>query len=89
MIPCWPQKAAIGNKTNESTGVRFTVAEFDRLVTRIAKDARRRKSLIASDYYPSIKNTGGHTRELPLADSALLEAISRYLDERMAHTISF
>ena len=75
--------AALGNKTNERTSVRFTVAEFDRLVTQIAKDARRRKSIEASDYYPAIKKTGGQTRELPMADSALLEAISRYLDERM------
>ena len=75
--------AAIGNKTNERTSVRFTVAEFDRLVKQIAKDARRRKTLTAADYYPPIKKSGGLTRELPLADSALLEAISRYLDERM------
>jgi len=76
--------AAIGNKTNERTSVRFTVAEFDRLVKQIAKDARRKKKLDATDYHPAIKKSGGHTRELPLADSALLEAISRYLDERMA-----
>ena len=37
--------AAIGNKTNERTSVRFTVAEFDRLVKQIAKDARRKKKL--------------------------------------------
>ena len=36
--------AAIGNKTNERTSVRFTVAEFDRLVKQIAKDARRKKN---------------------------------------------
>jgi len=76
--------AAIGNKVNERTSVRFTVAEFDRLVKQIAKDARRKKRLVATDYYPVIKKSAGQTRELPLADSALLEAISRYLDERMA-----
>ena len=64
--------------------MRFTVAEFDRSVKQIAKDARRKKKLEASDYYPEIKKSGGQTRELPLADSALLEAISRYLNERMA-----
>jgi len=74
---------AIGNRTNERTSVRFTVAEFDRLVKQIARDARRRKTLTAADYYPAVKKSGGQTRELPLADSALLEAISRYLDERM------
>ena len=75
--------AAIGNKTNERTSVRFTVAEFVRLVKQIAKDARRRKSLTAADYYRPIKKSGGLTREPPLADSALLAAISRYLDELM------
>ena len=44
--------AAIGNKVNERTSVRFTVAEFDRLVAKIAKDARRKKKLDATDYYP-------------------------------------
>jgi len=65
--------AAIGNKIYERTSVRFSVAEFDRLVKRIAKDARRKKSLDATDYYPAMKKSGGQTRELPLADSALLE----------------
>ncbi len=54
---------AIGNKTNERTSVRFIVVEFDRLVAQIAKDARRRKSLTAADYYPPIKKSGGQTRE--------------------------
>ena len=45
---------------------------------------RASRTLTAADYYPPIKKSGGLTRELPLADSALLEAISRYLDERMA-----
>ncbi len=76
--------AVIGNRTNARTSVRFTVAEFDRLVAQIAKDARRRKTLTAANYYPPIKKSRGLTRELPLADSALLEAISRVLDERMA-----
>ncbi len=76
--------AAIGNRSNARTSVRITVAEFDRLVAQIAKDARRRKTLTAADYYPPIKKSGGQTRELPLTDFALLEAISRVLDERMA-----
>ena len=36
--------AAIGNKINERTSVRSTVAEFDRLVAQIAKDARLKTS---------------------------------------------
>ena len=75
--------AAIGNKTNEPTSVRFTVAEFDRLVAQIAKDASCTKTLDATDYYTVIKKPGGQTRELPLVDSALLEAIARHLDERI------
>ena len=43
-----------------------------------------RKLLTAADYYPHFKMAGGQTRELRLADSALLEAIIRYLDEHMA-----
>jgi len=66
----YPAKNALIIQTNERTSVRFTVAEFDRLIKQIAKDARRRKTLTASDYYPNIKKSGGQTRELPLADSA-------------------
>ena len=36
--------AAIGNKTNERTSVRFTVAEFDRLVKQLPKMPSVRKS---------------------------------------------
>ena len=77
--------AANGNKENARTSVRFTVAEFDRLVARIGRDARAGKSLDATDYYPEQKKPGGHTRELPLTDTGLLDAISRYLDVRMTH----
>ncbi len=44
--------AAISNRTNERTSVRFTVVEFNRLIAQIAKDARRLKTLTAADYYP-------------------------------------
>ena len=60
-------------------------AEFDRLVAKIGRDARNGKTLRAADYYPEQKKPGGQTRELPLTDSTLLEAISRYLDVRMAN----
>lgn len=76
--------AAVGNKTNERTSVRFTVAEFDRIVKKIARDAKSNKAVDSTDYYPALKKSGGQTRELPLADSALLDAITRYLDVRMA-----
>ena len=48
--------AAIGKRTNERTSVRFTVAEFDHLVKQIAKEARRRKTLTATHYYPPSRN---------------------------------
>lgn len=76
--------SAIGNKSTDRTSVRFTIAEFDRLIAQVAKDAAQNKSVSPADYYPPLKKSGGLTRELPLEDSALLEAIARYLDERMA-----
>lgn len=76
--------AANGNKKNDRTSVRFTIAEFDRLVAKIGRDVRAGKSLDASEYYPELKKPGGLTRELPLADSSLVAAVSRYLDVRMA-----
>ncbi len=51
---------------------------------KIGRDSRAGKSLEASEYYPEQKKPGGLTRELPIADSSLIDAITRYLAIRMA-----
>ena len=65
------------------TSVRFSVDEFDRIVRLVEKATKAGKSIDPSDYYPEIKQKSGKTRQLPLADSALLASISQYLDARI------
>ena len=71
------------------TSVRFPVAEFDRLVRRIARAARAGHEIDPADYYPPVKAAGGRTRELPLTDPALREALERYLDVRATKPPTF
>lgn len=65
------------------TSVRFDINEFDKLVDSIARDAKIGKKIIASNYYPAVKKRAGKTRELPITDSDLINALADYLDERM------
>ena len=71
-----------GDRAPVRTSVRFTVAEFDKVVKRIARAARAGHAIDPSDYYPPMKAPGGRTRELPLSDPGLLRALDRYLAER-------
>ena len=81
--------SARGDKDSVRTSVRFPVAEFDKLVQRIARAARAGHTIDPADYYPPIKPTGGLTRELPLGDSGLVDALMRYLDERVLNPATF
>ncbi len=71
-------------RDTKRTSVRFTIAEFDRLVQRIAKAGQTGQPVVPTDYYPALKKSGGKTRELPLADDSLVAAIGRYLNVRSA-----
>lgn len=70
-------------KEPQRTSVRFTIAEFDRLVDRIASDAAAGKEIDPRNYYPELKASKGKSRELPLVDSSLIAALKRYLDLRI------
>lgn len=48
------------------TSVRFDIGEFDKLVTRIVRDAKKDKEVLASDYSPTVRKRDGKTRELPI-----------------------
>ncbi len=64
--------------------MRFTIAEFDRLINRIAKAAKTGQPIVPADYHPELKRSGAKMRELPLADHGLIDAIARYLNHRSA-----
>ena len=81
--------AARGGKDAVRTSVRFPVAEFDKVVRRIARAARAGHAIDPADYYPPIKPSGGRTRELPLSVAGLIAALERYLDERVLNAPTF
>ena len=81
--------AVRGDRDNVRTSVRFPVAEFDRVVRRIARAARAGHAIDPADYYPPVKPVGGLTRELPLGDVGLVDALVRYLDERALKPVTF
>jgi len=78
-----------GDKIPVRTSVRFPVAEFDKLVQRIARAARAGRTVDPTEYYPPLKPIGGRTRELPLSDTGLITALKRYLDERALNAATF
>ena len=81
--------AVRGDRESVRTSVRFPVAEFDKVVRRIARAARAGHAIDPADYYPPMKPTGGLTRELPLGDVGLVDALIRYLDERALRPATF
>ncbi len=76
--------AATRHRAAERTSVRFTIAELERLVDRIVKAAKTGQPIVPADYYPELKKSDGKTRELPLADDGLANALARYLNHRSA-----
>lgn len=77
--------ARASNTTRKSvrTSVRFSMAEFDRVIRLVEKAAKAGHDINPADYYPELVERKGKTRELPLADEALLCSVSRYLDTRI------
>lgn len=73
----------VSNQSYQRKSVRFSLKEFDNLIKRVKKHAETGKDHPPEYYYPKVKKpTGGKTRELPLVDTGLCEAIKRYVDLR-------
>lgn len=58
--------------------VRFSIAEFEKIVQRIASDVKSGIDLEPTDYYPPRPKKKGKTRTLPLVDPLLRQAIHNY-----------
>lgn len=76
-------RATSSARESVRTSVRFSVSEFDRIVRLIEKAAKAGHVINPADYYPKLVERKGKTRELPLADDALLRALARYLNARI------
>jgi len=77
--------AAHGSKpTYNRNRVSFSLHDFDRLVFDIVDKTHSGMTVEPKDYYPEIKQHKGKSRDLPLVDETLREALSNYLRLRLS-----
>ena len=67
--------------------VSFNIDRFNQIVRQIEKLAKLGVSIDPEDFYPVIKKHHGKTRDLPIVDIALREALSTYLKFRIGSEI--
>lgn len=70
--------------TYKRKSVGFTVENFDQAVRQIEKLARAGISINPEDFYPPLKRHSGKSRDLPLIDNELREALLEYLYIRLS-----
>lgn len=68
----------------QRTTVSFHVDEFDRIVRQIETLARAGAPIDPTTFYPPVKRHKGKSRDLPMVDPALREALTDYLTLRLA-----
>jgi len=61
----------------------FDIDTFNKTVRQIAKLAKAGASINPEDFYPALKQHKGKSRDLPLIDDALREALIAHLDVRI------
>lgn len=67
----------------ERKSVTFTVAEFQRVLSQVEALAKAGVRVDPEKFYPPVGRRRGRSRDLPLVDSALREALSTYLELRL------
>lgn len=63
--------------------VSFDVATFDQIVRQIEALARAGATVDPADFYPPIKKHKGRSRDLPMVDDELRDALTAYLQLRI------
>jgi len=63
--------------------VRFSLEEFDQIIKQVVKLAKSGASVDPEEFYPVVQKKSGKTRELPMNDIELSNAISDYLKIRI------
>ncbi len=61
----------------------FSVDEFDRIVSQIEAFTRANAKINPADFYPAVKQHKGKSRDLPMVDAELREALTDYLSVRL------
>ena len=66
----------------------FSVDQFDNVVRQIQELAKAGADIDPKLFYPALQERKGRSRDLPLVDPDLLEALSAYLEVRLAKDIN-
>ena len=70
--------------TYQRTSLTFTKSEFDKTIKTVVKLAKKGAAVDPEDFYPEIKPHKGKSRDLPLVDKPLRQALSDYLVLRLS-----
>lgn len=86
-LPAAYTKGADALKRSKSVYQRRTISfkkhDFDQLVRQIEKLAKAGGEINPEDFYPELKKHRGKSRDLPMEDPALREALVAYLEVRL------
>lgn len=63
--------------------VSFSIEEFDRIISQVEKLAKANANINPEEFYPPVKQHKGKSRDLPLVDTELREALEAYLVMRL------
>lgn len=78
---------ATGLKTSSSSykrrSVSFKVEEFDKVVAQISALAKAGVEIDPKQFYPIVEKRTGVSRDLPMSDMVLRQALTRYIDHRI------
>lgn len=87
-LPAAYTKGADALKRSKSTYQRrrisFSVHDFDQLVRRVETMVKAGAEINPEDFYPELKKHRGKSRDLPMNDAALRDALENYLSIRLA-----
>lgn len=73
--------------TYQPKKISFSIQEFDTVVQRIVDKLDAGKKVNPKDFYPKIRSHSGKSRELPLVDQELREAIHDYVRFRFDQSV--
>lgn len=71
--------------TYQPKKISFSIEAFNVVVQRIADKVAAGKEINPSEFYPEFRKKSGKSRDLPLVDQELRDAIKEYVDLRINH----
>jgi len=71
------------SKYIEKRSMTFSKEEFDKVIRQVETLARAGAEVHPENFYPALKKHQGTSRDLPMVDESLREALTNYLDIRL------